>query len=65
MYDWVKFRMNSSVQLCERSCVSVLADVSADIRVIHFLLTGSLLGRNRLSHTVGVLGDDSHQVVGS
>ncbi len=36
-----------------------------NICILHFLLTGSLLGRDRLSHTVGVLGDDSHQVVGS
>lgn len=31
--------------------------------VFHFLLTGPLLGRNRVSQAVGVLGGDSHQVV--
>lgn len=28
-------------------------------------LTGSLLSRDRLAHTVEVLGDDGHQVVSS
>lgn len=44
----------------------ILADFSQLTSAsITFSLTGPLLGRNRVSHTVGVLGNDSHQVVSS
>lgn len=34
------------------------------IYILHFSLTGSLFGRHRLAHAVGILSDDGHQVVG-
>lgn len=42
----------------------ILSDFSL-LTFITFSLTGPLLGWNRVSHTVGVLGDDSHEVVSS
>lgn len=46
-----------------RSTHSVGLRLCANMQILQFSLTCSLLSRGRLSHTIGVLGNDGHQVV--